>query len=105
MKQAIVEVAGKQVRVSEGQIVPLRLASKADERVELTCVLLVSNGKKDIVGTPYVEGANVRGKIVRRAKGKKVTVETYKAKSHYHRKLGFRPLISFVQIEKIQEPR
>lgn len=105
MKQAVIEADGKQYNVVEGQIVPLRLSKDANERVEFDTVLSLFTDEKQLVGTPYIEGAKVVGTIMRRAKGKKIVIETYKAKSNYHRKLGFRPFITYVQINTIQSPK
>lgn len=105
MKQAVIAAGGKQYSVVEGQIVPLRLSKDTSERIEFDAVLSLCTDERQLVGTPHIEGAKVVGTIVRRAKGRKVVAETYKAKSNYHRKVGFRPLITYVQINSIQSPK
>ena len=54
------------------------------------------------VGTPYLEGATVTGKVLKNGKGKKITVFTYKAKKNEKRKMGHRQPYTKVQIESIQ---
>jgi large subunit ribosomal protein L21 len=54
------------------------------------------------VGKPYVEGARVTGKVLRRGKDKKVVVFKYKPKVNYRKKTGHRQPITLVRIEKIE---
>ena len=53
------------------------------------------------IGTPYVEGATVTGKVVKTGKAKKITVFTYKPKKNSKRKIGHRQPYTKVQIEAV----
>ena len=76
---AIIESGGKQYRISEGARVRVeRLSGSADDQVTLGQVLVVNDGERTLVGTPYVAGASVTGKIVAQGKARKVTVFKYK---------------------------
>ncbi|MDO8451735.1 MAG: 50S ribosomal protein L21 [bacterium] len=97
---AIVRIAGKQYKVSKGDLLEVnRLASSDGESLKFDDVLLMSdeNGKTD-VGTPRVTGASVTGKIVKTRKTKKIEVRRFKSKVRYRRKIGFRPYSTEVEI-------
>lgn len=100
---AIVETGGKQYRVSEGTRVRVELLSgNADDQVSLGQVLVVGDGESTVIGTPYVEGASVTGKIVAQAKAKKVIVFKYKRRKDSKKKRGHRQPYTELLIEKIQ---
>ena len=99
-KYAVIKTKGQQFKVSVGdEILVGKLSEKEKPELE---VLLVSDGEKVKVGKPIVKGALVKVKIVEREeKGKKLHVETFKAKSRYRKKKGFRPVHTRLLIEKI----
>jgi len=100
---AIVETGGKQYRVSEGIKVRVeRLSGNADDQVALGQVLVVNDGENTLVGSPYVEGASVTGKIVAQGKAKKVIVFKYKRRKDSKKKKGHRQAYTELVIEKIQ---
>lgn len=100
MKQAVVELFGKQYLVSEGETISIPVP-KLCERNLTVPVLTLNAGDTIEIGTPHVPNAHATLRIGKSFRGKKIVVETYKAKSHYHRKAGFRPTIAPVTIEKI----
>ena len=53
------------------------------------------------IGTPYVEGASVTGKVLKNGKGKKITVFTYRPKKGSKRKMGHRQPYTKVEISAI----
>lgn len=100
---AVIETGGKQYRVSEGDVVYLeKLNALEDEEVIFNEVLLVSkDDDKSTVGTPYVKGATVTGKVIKHGKSKKITVFTYRAKKDSKRKMGHRQQFTKVEIVTI----
>lgn len=98
---AIIETGGKQVKVSKGDsIIVEKIEAAAGEEVVFDKVLLVCD-KKAKVGKPYVEGAQVKGKVEKQDKEKKVVVFKYKSKANYRRKTGHRQPYTKVLIEEI----
>lgn len=94
---AVIETGGKQYRVETGMLLEHeRLGGIAvGDGVEFDKVLLVVNGEDVRVGTPYVEGATVKGELQSDGRGKKVIVYKYKSKKGYRRKQGHRqPVMS-----------
>ncbi|MGD8744068.1 MAG: 50S ribosomal protein L21 [Candidatus Woesebacteria bacterium] len=99
MKYAIIKVKGHQVKVKEGDEL---LIDKTDEKSLSPDVLLYVNNSKVKVGKPTLKQVKVTLKVVEpEVKGEKIHVTTYKAKSRYRRKKGFRPVFSKVKVGKI----
>ena len=99
---AIIRAGGKQYKVAEKDTIQVnKLAVAEGEEIVLSEVLLVSNDGGVKIGSPYVEGASVVGKVTRQYKGRKVRGFTYKPKKQIHRKYGHRQLLTSVTIEKI----
>ena len=99
---AIIETGGKQIKVAAGDVIYVeKLPVEAGETVTFDQVLVVSD-KKMTVGTPYLKGANVVGKVEKQGKGKKIRIYKYKAKSgSTHRRQGHRQPYTKVLIETI----
>ena len=100
---AIIASCGRQYKVAEGDVVFFeKLDVEEGKKVTFDNVVLVSDDKKVEVGTPYVKGVKVEGKVVSRGKGKKVLVYKYKAKKNYRRTQGHRQPYTKVEITSIK---
>lgn len=101
---AIIEACGKQYKVAEGDVVFFeKLDAEEGKKVKFDNVILVSedNGKIE-VGSPYVKGAKVEGKVVSHGKDKKILVYKYKAKKNYRRTQGHRQPYTKVEITAVK---
>ena len=99
---AIVDIAGKQFRVSKDQSVYApTLEGKEGSMIDFDQVLLVDDGKKVSVGSPLLKGAKVTGKIVGNLKGDKVIVFKKKRRKGYKKTQGHRQGYTKVLIENI----
>ena len=99
---AIIQSGGKQYRIMEGEKVKVEsLSGNADDQVTVGEVLLVNDGERTLVGTPYVEGASVTGRIVAHGRARKVTVFKYKRRKDSKKKKGHRQSFTELVIEKI----
>ena len=102
---AIIESCGKQYKVAEGDVVFFeKLEVEEGKKITFDTVVLVSDDKKVEIGTPYVKGVKVEGKVVAHGKGKKILVYKYKAKKNYRRTQGHRQPYTKVEITKIKTP-
>lgn len=102
-KYAIIQLLGKQFKVSEGEtFVVDRLDQEEGSTFDVKDVLLVTDGDDIKVGAPTVEKAVVSLKVVAHGKGKKIRVATYKAKSKYRKVKGHRQHQSTVEVVKIK---
>ena len=99
---AIVEIAGKQFKVSEKKVVkvPLLKEEKGAE-VEFSNVLLHSDGKKTKIGTPAINGMSVKATVVKHDRETKILVFKKKRRKGYRRKNGHRQDYSLIQINSI----
>ena len=98
---AVIETGGKQYKVQNGDVIYVeKLAQEEHSEVKFQVVALGGeNGLK--IGTPYVEGASVTGKVLKNGKGKKITVFTYRPKKGSKRKMGHRQPYTKVEISAI----
>ncbi len=98
---AVIETGGKQYKVQNGDVIYVeKLAQEENSEVQFQVVAIGGeNGLK--IGTPYVNGASVTGKILKNGKGKKITVFTYKPQKSSKRKMGHRQPYTKVEISAI----
>lgn len=100
---AIIETGGKQYLVKEGDTLKIeKLPYDEGSEVVFDKVLLLKNEEGEKVGTPYVEGVKVIGKVLKQMKDKKIKVFTYHAKTTHKRMLGHRQRKTVVKIERIE---
>jgi large subunit ribosomal protein L21 len=102
---AIAEIKGFEYLVKEGErlIVP-RIEAAIGEIVKFDKVLFLKANDKVWVGTPQVVGAFIEAKILSHFKGEKIIVFKFRRRENYRRKKGFRPLLTEIEIVKINPP-
>ncbi len=105
---AVIKTGGKQYIVSPGQKIKIEklsnkegLPAQAGEEVVFDQVLLQETDKDTKIGTPLVQDAKVKGKVLRQGMGKKTIAYKYKAKKREHSKKGHRQLFTEVEIIEI----
>ena len=99
---AIVDIAGQQFKVEQGQEVFVhRLEGNEGDKVEFDKVLLVDNDGKVKVGKPMVKGAKIDAKIVNHLRGDKVIVFKKKRRKGFQKSNGHRQEMTKVLIENI----
>jgi large subunit ribosomal protein L21 len=97
MKYAVVRIKGQQFKISEDSEF---LVDKITGKIEPE-VLLVADGEKVEIGTPVLTKAKVSLKTEEDVRGKKVTAQTFKAKSRQRKNKGFRPTHTKIKVGKI----
>jgi len=97
---AIIEVAGKQFKVSKGDLieVPKLKDHKEGDKIKVDQVLLRSDGKKTDIGTPTVSGASVELLLKEHGKAAKIRIFKKKSKKRYERTQGHRQAYSVVEV-------
>ena len=99
---AVIKTGGKQYLVSPGDKIKVeKLNKKEGAEVTFNEVLLMEKSKKIEIGTPFLKGVKVVGKVLQQAKAKKVIIFKYKAKKRYKVKKGHRQPFTQVEILKI----
>ncbi|MCH2228480.1 MAG: 50S ribosomal protein L21 [Candidatus Caenarcaniphilales bacterium] len=101
---AIVEISGKQYKVEEGKFIDIDLQDAADSKFTSDKVLLVSNEGSTVIGSPYVEGAEVSGTFMKNFRDKKVLVYKMRPKKGTRTKQGHRQNYSRLMIDSIKAP-
>ena len=100
---AIVDIAGKQYKVSEGA--KLKVASLGKDtggNVSFDKVLLTDNGKSVKVGTPTLKGVNINATILEHGREMKILIYKKKRRKGYQRKNGHRQGYTLIEITKIK---
>jgi large subunit ribosomal protein L21 len=99
---AIIENGGKQYKIEEGKKVKLeKFAGVEGDEVKIESVLAVNTGETTLIGSPYVQGAYINGKVVAQGRDKKITVFKYKRRKDYKVKKGHRQPFTELLVEKI----
>jgi large subunit ribosomal protein L21 len=102
MSYAIIRTGGKQFRVEPGKTYRFpTLLGDAGTEVTFNEVLLGSDGENVRSGVPVLEGAAVKGEIVRHGRGEKIIVFKFKRRKNYARKQGHRQGFTEVKINDI----
>ena len=65
-------------------------------------ILLLGEGDDAKIGTPLIEGASVKAKILENKRAKKVMIFKKKRRKGYQRKRGHRQELSVIKIESVQ---
>ena len=102
MRYAIVESGGKQYRAVEGQELDVdRLAAEPGSEIDLEKILLMADDEDFTVGTPTVNGFQVKATIVDHVSGKKVSRFRYSPKKRIRVRGGHRQQYTRLRIEFI----
>lgn len=102
---AVIRTGGKQYRVTEGDIVRVE---KLDDEVGSSVTMdaaLVGTDDDVLVGTPNVEGAQVKATVVAVDRGAKVIAFKKKRRKGYKRRIGHRQTFTALKIDEIVAPK
>ena len=99
---AIINIAGKQFRVEEGdQIKVPHLSTDAGKSLAFDKVLLVNDGKKVQLGSPLLSNASISATVVEHGRGRKIRIFKKKRRKGYRRNNGHRQNYSLIKIDSI----
>ncbi len=99
---AVVRTGGKQYRLGVGDSVKVeKLPDEVGNIIELSQILMVSDGSEVKVGTPLVTGASVKAEIVGHGRDKKIRVFKMKRRKKYRRTQGHRQAFTQLKITEI----
>ncbi len=105
MLYAIIDTGDKQFRVENGLILDIpHIEAEENSTVVFDKVLLCSNGEETCVGSPVVDGAQVKATCLGETKGEKLSVFKMKKRKKYRKKTGHRQKLSSVKIDEIVAP-
>ena len=99
---ATIEFKGKQYKAEKDVVLTVdKLDAEKGTKIDIDTVLLVSDGDKISVGTPYVQESKITVFWDESFRDKKVLVFKYKSKKDYHRLIGHRQQYTKVRVESI----
>jgi large subunit ribosomal protein L21 len=106
---AVIEQGGKQHKVSQGDKLQIELTEVAPDAktIELSKVLLISDGQETKIGKPYLDGAKVIASFKTTAeealvKGPKLYPTYFRRRKDSKKRIGHRQKYLDVTIEKIE---
>lgn len=101
---AIIEDSGSQIKVNKGDVLQLDHRPVEDgAEIVFDRVLMTGDGEgKAKLGQPYLQGATVKGKVVRHELGEKLDVVKFRRRTGYKRKTGHRQPYIAVEITDIK---
>ena len=98
---AIIEEGGKQFKVTSGDTILIDREAGDEKTIQFDRVLLVAGEGEPKVGVPTVANATVSADVVGEEKGDKITIQKYKRRKGYHKKIGHRQRYLRVRITGI----
>ncbi len=99
---AVIKTGGKQYKVQQGDILQVeKLGLEKETTIIFDEVLLIEDGEKTLIGTPFVDKAKVHAVIIENFKDDKIIVFKKKRRKQYRRTRGHRQELSRVRIEDI----
>jgi large subunit ribosomal protein L21 len=100
---SVVEQGGFQFAVKEGDIIAVpSIVAEAGSEFSVDKVLLIQTDTEVKIGTPLVEGAEVRAKVIEHGKGKKVNIFKKRKRKDYKRKTGHRQGFTKIEVVSIK---
>ena len=103
---AIIEKGAHQYRIQPGQFIKTEKITLAPGEIWKCAFVLAFQDKTGVLttGTPYVEKAEVLGRVIRHGKTKKFLVFKKKRRKGYRRTQGHRQEFTEIYIEAISTP-
>ena len=100
---AVIKTAGKQYRVTPGEIVRLdKMEEQVGDQVEFDKVLAIQDEEQHTIGRPTIDKARVLGTVVETGRAKKIRVLKFKRRKQYRVLRGHRQDFTAVKIDAIQ---
>jgi len=88
---AVVKTGGKQYRVSAGEKLKVeQIPADVGSEIVLDQVLVVADGEAVKLGTPLIDGASVKAKVLAQGRGDKVRIFKMRRRKHYRKTQGHR---------------
>jgi large subunit ribosomal protein L21 len=99
---AVIRTGGKQYRVEQGaQLRVETLAAEVGAPVSFGDVLMVGEGDTVKLGTPTLQGAQVKATVVGHGRGDKIKIFKLRRRKHYQKHQGHRQNFTEIRIDEI----
>ncbi len=101
---AVIKTGGKQYKVQEGDILRVeKLDAGEGKTIKLSDVLMLVDGDKITVGTPYIKGTTVSAKVNAHGRGEKINVIKFQRRKHHRKQMGHRQAFTELSILGIKK--
>lgn len=99
---AVIKSGGKQHRVEEGEFLRVeKLDVATGEKIHFDEVLMVTDGEKVKIGTPYISGAKVTAEILSHGRADKIRIIKFNRRKHSRKQMGHRQWFTEIKIVNI----
>jgi large subunit ribosomal protein L21 len=99
---AIVNINGIQTRVAPDEVVEVpRLTGEPGASLVFDQVLLVGDGDRIAVGTPYVQGAKATFEVLEHLRGPKLRIFKFTRRREYRRRRGHRDELTRLRVTAV----
>lgn len=99
---AVIASGGKQYRVVPGDIIRLeKLPGEEGSSVEFDRILMINDGEHIKIGTPFIEGSTVSGKVRSHGRNRKIQILKFQRRKQYRKQMGHRQPYTEVEITTI----
>ena len=100
---AIIKTGGKQYSVKAGQVLKVeKVEGKKGDTISLKDILAISNDNNHNIGSPLINGAVVKAKIIDQIRDKKIIVFKKRQRQNYRHTQGHRQYLTVLKIESIE---
>lgn len=98
---AIIETGGKQYKITSGQKLEIeKLKANSGDQFSFDKVLLIVDGDKVEVGTPYLKSP-IEATVMAEGRGEKKVIFKYHSKTRHRKRRGHRQTFTEVEIKKL----
>lgn len=102
MAFAVIQNGGKQYIAEVGKVLTLeKMDVNEGDTITFSMVILTSDGENVEVGTPFLEGKTVTGKVVKNGRADKIRVVHFQSKKRMKRVKGHRQEFTEVEITAV----
>lgn len=99
---AVIKTGGKQYKVTANDLIKVeKIPGEVDNEVEFTEILLIDEDGKVTAGTPLIEGAVVKAKIIGQSRARKVIAFKKRRRQNSKRTRGHRQHLTLLRISDI----
>ena len=99
---AVIKTGGKQYRVKEGDVIKLEMLSgEVGKAIEFSEVIMIADGDKITLGTPFIAKMVVKAEIMEHGRHKKVKIIKFRRRKHHMKQMGHRQYYTQVKITAI----
>lgn len=99
---AIVDIAGFQEKVSEGDVLKVpRLSGEAGKKMTFAKVMMLADGDSITFGSPFVDGLSVEAEVMEHTRGDKIRVVKFRRRKRRTNVKGHRTHYTTIKITGI----